>query len=196
GWVSSRGAECRPWETGRVAGGPRADDEKTAFRRTSRLNPGARRAGWRESFVRHARTDRSPTSDLCRRPARVGEDRAAQFRRAHRADRPDAPGAGRAAQVGERRAVFARVELLHAVAGAGGAAAGDLRRVAVAPGVGRAGGGGVVRVAGRGADVGDLVALRDAGRRAAGGGGFLRAEAGGAGDRGRGGAPDRSQGAQ
>ena len=63
----------------------------------------------------------------------LAEARLHQLRRADRADRDHAPGAGRAAALDLRGPLPARAQLLHGAAGAGSAAARHLHRLADAP---------------------------------------------------------------
>ena len=79
-----------------------------------------------------------------------------------RADRPDAPGLCRREEMARRGGIPARPELLHVAAGAGGAAAGDLCRMAAARGVGRGNCRRAVRAAGGADRVRPDLALCDA----------------------------------
>ena len=78
---------------------------------------------------RAARRRRRPFREAL---ARLAEDRARQFRRAGRADRPHAPRARGGEALDRREAVPACAELLHAAARPRGAAARDLCRLAAA----------------------------------------------------------------
>ena len=70
---------------------------------------------------------------LRRSLSRLAAGRRAQLRRPGRPDRGDASHPGRGEELDLRRPLPARAELLHAAAGAGGAAACDLYRLAAAP---------------------------------------------------------------
>ena len=72
----------------------------------------------------------APDADVSRGARLVAEARLHQLRRAGRADRRHAPGAGRAAPLDLGTPLPARARLLHGAAGTGGAAAGDLHRLA------------------------------------------------------------------
>ena len=104
----------------------------------------------------------------------MDEDRLAQFRRTGRADRAHASRAGRAPALDQRGAIPACAELLHAVARPGGAAAGDLHRLAPAPYVGRHRRRRIVRAAGHARDAGPELALRSLLCTGTGGGAVLR----------------------
>ena len=95
-----------------------------------------------------------------RRGRGLGARRGAELRRAGRADRGDAPHRGRREALGRRPAVPARAQLLHAAAGARGASAGDLSRLAAARGPRRAGRRRALRAAGLRGDAGAQRRLR------------------------------------
>src|SRR5712671_7228022 len=83
-------------------------------------------------------------TNLCRGLPLLGQ---ARFHRLRRTDRPDcdyAQRVGREEKVDWRITLLARAELLHALTGAGSAATGYLRRLAIARHVGRNRGWGVL----------------------------------------------------
>ena len=91
-----------------------------------------------------------------------------------RADRPDAPRAGRAPPLAERGAIPRRPRLLHVAARPRGDAARHLLRLAPARRRGRAAGGAAIRAAGRGGDLRAGLHLRGLWRPARGAGGVPR----------------------
>ena len=113
-----------------------------------------------------------------------------------RPDRDDAPHAGRREKVGRRAAVPACAQFLHAAAGAGGAKARDLYRLAAAWRARRARGRHPVRAAGRVRDAGLEPALRARARLPVGGWRAVRHQGRRAGDRARSADPHRQAGAQ
>jgi len=133
---------------------------------------------------------------VSRGTALLGEAGFCKFRRAGGADCAHAPGAGGEETLGRGVAVFARAEFLHAVAGAGGDATGDLLRLAATRRAGRVGCGRFVCAAGSLGVVGAELDL--CGARCAAGGcrGFPRAEGGGVGDPRDGGGEGGAEGAQ
>ena len=138
----------------------------------------------------HLTCDHDPrrrrAAELRRGVQGLAQDRLPVVRRAGRPDRHDASRRGRREEMDRRAAVPARAELLRAVAGAGGAEARDLYRLAAARRARRACGRHPVRAAGRVRDAGAEPALRararhpDRRRRA------VRHQGGRAGDRDRG----------
>ena len=125
----------------------------------------------------------------------LGEAGVYQFWRADRADCDHAHGTRGETALDWGRAVFTCAKFLHATAGAGGAAVGDLLRVVVAPDVGRDCGGGAVRAAVGGDFVGAELCLCRVWQRGLDRGGVSRTQGGGAGGGGCGGAADWAEGA-
>ena len=99
-------------------------------------------------------------ADVCRVFQGLVEDRLHQFRRTGRPDRDDASHRGRREKMDRRAAFPARAQFQHADAGAGGAEARDLYRLAAAWRARRADRRNIVRAARRAGDAGPQPALR------------------------------------
>ncbi|CAA9526180.1 MAG: Chromate transport protein ChrA, partial [uncultured Sphingomonas sp.] len=122
----------------------------------------------------------------------LGAGSAALVRRAGSPDCADAPGGGGRAAMARRAALPPRAELLHPAAWTGGAAAGDLHRLADARRSRRAGGRAAVHPPRRSRDYGAELGLRPVRERRGGRSGTVRAQGRSAGDRRAGVGADRT----
>ena len=127
---------------------------------------------------------------------RLAARRVPELRRAGRPDRGHAPHPGRGEALDFGSAISARAQLLHAAAGARGAAARDLYRLADAPHAGRHHGRRAVRHSRHHRDHGAELRLCRLRQRAGDRGAVLRAQGGGARDRAGGRVPHRQALAQ
>ena len=156
------------------------------YRHSGATLPGV--ADWSSGRARGLRTPRR-CDPVARGDAHLVRHLAADVRRPRRTDRGDAAPSGRSPPLAQSAPVPARAELLHAAPRSGGAAAGDLHRMAAQRGSRRPDRRHPVRAARDAGPARPLGALRGVRRHRGGGGGVRRAGPGRHRHRGPGGLP-------